>query len=286
MDNVALIAHNTTPSPSSSSRIISHSFSDLTMATFLTAVVSIKPTLFSSHSESFTSFHPHTNALALKVKSFPSISVSLSRKRLIPHATMETEEKPAALDPNAESSRRVYIGNIPRTVTNEQLTQIVEEHGAVEQVQVMYDKYSGRSRRFGFATMKSVEDANAVIEKLNGTTIEGREVKVNITEKPIELSSSSSPDLSLLQSEESAFVDSPYKVYVGNLAKSVTKEMLESLFSEKGKVLSAKVSRVPGTSKSTGFGFVTFSSDEDVEAAILALNNSLLEGQKIRVNKA
>lgn len=34
--------------------------------------------------------------------------------------------------------------------------------------QVMYDKYSGRSRRFGFATMKSVEDANTVVEKLNG----------------------------------------------------------------------------------------------------------------------
>ena len=100
-------------------------------------------------------------------------------------------------------------------------------------------------------------------------------MKVNITEKPIASSSSSSPDLSLLQSEDAAFVDSPYKVYVGNLAKSVTKEMLESLFSEKGKVLSAKVSRVPGTSKSTGFGFVTFSSDEDVEAAILALNNSV-----------
>ncbi|KAF3554690.1 hypothetical protein F2Q69_00015580 [Brassica cretica] len=257
------------------------------MATFLTAVVSIKATLFSFQPQTFTSLQSQTNALSLKP--FPSftkpISVSLPRMRLIPHATMETEEKPA-LDPNAESSRRVYIGNIPRTVTNEQLTKIVEEHGAVEQVQVMYDKYSGRSRRFGFATMKSVEDANAVIEKLNGTTIEGREVKVNITEKPIASSSSSSPDLSLLQSEDAAFVDSPYKVYVGNLAKSVTKEMLESLFSEKGKVLSAKVSRVPGTSKSTGFGFVTFSSDEDVEAAILALNNSLLEGQKIRVNKA
>lgn len=33
----------------------------------------------------------------------------------------------------------------------------------------MYDKYSGRSRRFGFVTMKTVEDANAAIEKLNGT---------------------------------------------------------------------------------------------------------------------
>ncbi|ESQ45290.1 hypothetical protein EUTSA_v10010649mg [Eutrema salsugineum] len=258
------------------------------MATFLTAFVSIKPTVFSFHSESFTSLQTQTNVFSLKP--FPSlagtISVSLprssSRMRFIPHAVMETEEK-AALDPNLESSRRVYIGNIPRTVDNEQLTKIVEEHGAVEKVQVMYDKYSGRSRRFGFATMKSVEDANAVIEKLNGSTIEGREVKANITEKPL---ASSSPDLSLLQSEDSAFVDSPYKVYVGNLAKTVTKEMLENLFSEKGKVVSAKVSRVPGTSKSTGFGFVTFSSEEDVEAAILALNNSLLEGQKIRVNKA
>ncbi|XP_013605561.1 PREDICTED: 30S ribosomal protein 2, chloroplastic-like [Brassica oleracea var. oleracea] len=251
------------------------------MATFLTPLVSFKPTVFSFPSQSVTSPQTQTNVLSLKP--FPSLAgAQSSRVRFIPHA-VETEEKPAS-DPNAESSRRVYIGNIPRTVDNEQLSKLVEEHGAAENVQVMYDKYSGRSRRFGFATMKSVEDANAVIDKLNGTTIEGREVKVNITEKPI--ASSSSPDLSLLQSEDSAFVDSPYKVYVGNLAKTVTKEMLENLFSEKGKVVSAKVSRVPATSKSTGFGFVTFSSEEDVEAAIVALNNSLLEGQKIRVNKA
>ncbi|KAL0652323.1 hypothetical protein Bca4012_095014 [Brassica carinata] len=229
------------------------------MATFLTPLVSIKPTVFSFPSQSVTSPQTQTNVLSLKP--FPSLAgAQSSRVRFIPHA-VETEEKPAS-DPNAESSRRVYIGNIPRTVDNEQLSKLVEEHGAAENVQVMYDKYSGRSRRFGFATMKSVEDANAVIDKLNGTTIEGRE------------------------SEDSAFVDSPYKVYVGNLAKTVTKEMLENLFSEKGKVVSAKVSRVPATSKSTGFGFVTFSSEEDVEAAIVALNNSLLEGQKIRVNKA
>ena len=82
-------------------------------------------------------------------------------------------------------------------------------------------------------------------------------------------------DLSLLQVEESQFVDSPYKVYVGNLAKTVTTETLKNFFSEKGSVLSAKVSRVPGTSKSTGYGFVTFSSEEDVEAAIASFNNSV-----------
>ncbi|PKI47385.1 hypothetical protein CRG98_032220 [Punica granatum] len=145
----------------------------------------------------------------------------------------------------------------------------------------MYDKYTGRSRRFAFVTMKTVEDANAVIEKLNGTEIGGREVKVNITEKPLP-----SVDFSFLQAEESQFVDSPHKVYVGNLAKTVTTESLKQFFSQKGNVLSAKVSRVPGTSKSSGFGFVSFSSQEDVEAAISSFNNALLEGQKIRVNKA
>lgn len=91
-----------------------------------------------------------------------------------------------------------------------------------------------------------------------------------MTEKPL-----ATVDLSLLQVEESTFIDSPHKVYVGNLAKTVTSELLTKFFSEKGKVVSAKVSRVPGTSKSSGFGFVTFSSDEDVEAAISSFNNAV-----------
>lgn len=92
---------------------------------------------------------------------------------------------------------------------------------------------------------------------------------MNITEKP--LTTGGLP----VQAEESAFVDSPYKVYVGNLAKNVTSDSLKNFFSEKANALSAKVSRVPGTSKSSGFGFVTFSSDEDVEAAISSFNNAV-----------
>ncbi|KAF9597865.1 hypothetical protein IFM89_021950 [Coptis chinensis] len=184
-------------------------------------------------------------------------------------------------DPSSEVARRLYVGNIPRNVGNDELKKIFEEHGAVEKAEVMYDKYSKRSRRFAFVAMKTIEDANAAVEKLNGTEIGGRTIKVNITEKPL-----SSVDTSLLQAEESEFVDSPYKVYVGNLAKTVTSDMLSKFFSEKGKVLGARISRVPGTSKSSGFGFVSFSSDEDVEASISSLNNAVLEGQKIRVNKA
>ncbi|KAJ6829424.1 30S ribosomal protein 2, chloroplastic-like isoform X1 [Iris pallida] len=192
-----------------------------------------------------------------------------------------TAEAPAAPAKDSDVQRRLYVGNIPRTVTNDELASVFGEHASVEKAEVMYDKYSGRSRRFAFVTMSTVEDATVAIEKLNDTEIGGRKIKVNVTEKPLQ-----TLDLSLPQVEESNFIDSPYKVYVGTLAKTVTSDILSKFFSEKVKVLSAKVSRVPGTSKSSGFGFVSFSSDEDVEAAISSFNNALLEGQKVRVNKA
>ncbi|KAM7472472.1 hypothetical protein LguiA_010655 [Lonicera macranthoides] len=251
----------------------------------------LSPTLLHYHNstKSFTSqqhslfsklsqIHSHSSQISLKSTLYPIISNPRGPKRAYAVA-----EDTAVLtnDPSAEAARRLYVGNIPRTVNNEELRGIFEEHGAVEKVEVMYDKYSGRSRRFAFVTMKTIEDVNAAIEKLNGTQIGGREIKVNVTEKPL-----SNPDFSLLQAEESQFIDSAYKVYVGNLAKAATSEKLKNFFSEKGKVLSAKISRVPGTSKSRGFGFVSFSSEEDVEAAVSSLNNALFEGQEIRVNKA
>ncbi|XP_030552211.1 30S ribosomal protein 2, chloroplastic [Rhodamnia argentea] len=263
----------------------------------LSLLLSVPPRSLYCHSHSFRSSPPSAKQpsvpiLDLKPLAFPfphkpttSSSFaprSLYSKRVYVRAVAE-EAAVASSSSSSEgaAARRLYIGNIPRDVDNAQLTQIVEEHGAVESAEVMYDKYSGRSRRFAFVTMKTVEDANAVVEKLNGSQIGGREIKVNITEKPLP-----SVDLSPFQSEESQFVDSPHKVYVGNLSRSVTTDTLKQFFSEKGQVLSAKVSRVPGTSKSSGFGFATFSSDEDVEAAITSFNNALLEGQRIRVNKA
>lgn len=217
-------------------------------------------------------FHSHPSQISHKF----ALSPPLKTTRLSAVA-----EETAVVTKSSDAERRLYVGNIPRNLKNDELQKIVEEHGAVDKVEVMYDKYSGRSRRFGFVTMKTVEDATAAIEKLNGTEIGGRVIKVNVTEKPLSI-----PDFSLLQAEETQFVDSPYKVYVGNLAKEVTSDILKGFFSEKANAVSAKVSRVPGTSKSSGYGFVTFSSEEDVDIAVSSLNNALLEGQKIRVNKA
>ncbi|KAJ1288549.1 hypothetical protein BS78_02G097400 [Paspalum vaginatum] len=182
--------------------------------------------------------------------------------------------------PEQVATRKLYVGNIPRTVTNDELRDIFAALGTVERAEVMYDKYTNRSRRFGFVTMSTAEEANVAIEALNGTEVGGRKIKVNVTESFLPNIDRSAPE------PEPVFVDSQYKVYVGNLAKTVTTEVLKNFFSEKGQILSATVSHIPGTSKSKGYGFVTFASEEEVEAAVATFNNVELEGQPIRVNRA
>eukprot|EP00252_Welwitschia_mirabilis_P027164 TRINITY_DN922_c0_g1_i1.p1 TRINITY_DN922_c0_g1~~TRINITY_DN922_c0_g1_i1.p1 ORF type:complete len:243 (+),score=42.23 TRINITY_DN922_c0_g1_i1:197-925(+) len=151
--------------------------------------------------------------------------------------------------------RKLYVGNIPRTCKDEELARIFGEFGTVENAEVIYDKYTQKSRRFAFVTMSTVEEAQAAIEKLNGSEIGGRTIKVNITEKPLDLSGLE------LQTDE-PFIDSPHKVYVGNLAKTVTPETLKKTFAEKVDVLSAKVVCRPETGKLLGYGFVSFHQNQ------------------------
>ncbi|KAJ8645224.1 hypothetical protein MRB53_006972 [Persea americana] len=256
----------------------------------MATISSLLPSTFLKQPAKTHTKAPNPPLLHLKPASFQSsqlfhLSFSLQNPRktlrISALAQEATATATATADPSSETARRLYVGNIPRDVDNSELTRTFEEHGAVEKAEVMYDKYSGRSRRFAFVTMRTVEDANAAIEKLNGTEIGGREIKVNVTEKPLR-----PVDMSLFQSEESKFMDSPHKVYVGNLAKTVTTESLTKFFSGRGKVLGARVSRSPGASNSKGFGFVSFSSEKDVEAAILSCNGAFLDRQRIRVNKA
>lgn len=210
--------------------------------------------------------------------SYPCPVSALRRKRVFSTKAQVQVQEAVQGGKQKEIERRLYVGNIPRTSTNEELAKIFGECGTVEKAEVMYDKYTKRSRRFAFVTMSTVEDAQAAIEKMNGTEIGGRVIKVNITEKPLDVSG-----LNRL-TEEAEFIDSPYKVYVGNLAKAVTTETLKKKFAEKGNVLDAKVTRIPETGKSGGYGFVSFSSEADVEAAISAFNNVVLEGKPMRVN--
>lgn len=76
------------------------------------------------------------------------------------------------------------------------------------------------------------------------------------------------------------------KLYVGNLAYSVTSDQLQSLFGQHGTVTSATVISDRMSGRSKGFGFVEMSSDEEAHAAMEALNGQDLEGRALRINEA
>lgn len=73
----------------------------------------------------------------------------------------------------------IYVGNLPFSMTNEELTKIFSEFGAVANASVIIDKLSGRSRGFGFAEMPNDEEGKAAIAALNGKEVGGRKLTVN-----------------------------------------------------------------------------------------------------------
>lgn len=75
--------------------------------------------------------------------------------------------------------RRLYVGNLAWTVTDQDLQEAFSEAGAVDSSQVIIDRATNRSRGFGFVEMTSDEAAEAAIKNLNGRDIKGRAIRVN-----------------------------------------------------------------------------------------------------------
>lgn len=73
----------------------------------------------------------------------------------------------------------IYVGNLPFTVEEDELRNMFAQHGAVDRVQIVMDKFTGRSRGFGFVSMNDVKEAQAAIEALHGADLGGRALTVN-----------------------------------------------------------------------------------------------------------
>lgn len=75
--------------------------------------------------------------------------------------------------------KKLYVGNLPYSATEEGLNATFSQHGTVESVKIITDRDTGRSKGFGFVEMGSDAEAQAAIDKLNGADYEGRPLTVN-----------------------------------------------------------------------------------------------------------
>jgi len=75
--------------------------------------------------------------------------------------------------------KKLYVGNLPYTVTDSRLEEIFAAYGTVTSAQVIMDRDTGRSKGFGFVEMASDAEAQAAIDALNLASIDGRNLTVN-----------------------------------------------------------------------------------------------------------
>ena len=73
----------------------------------------------------------------------------------------------------------IYVGNLPYSVDDQALQELFTPHGTVTSARVIIDKFTGRSKGFGFVEMPDTAEANAAISALNDTDCEGRNLRVN-----------------------------------------------------------------------------------------------------------
>ena len=76
-------------------------------------------------------------------------------------------------------AKRLYVGGLPYETTDDELKELFSEAGAVESAKVVTDKYSGRSRGFGFVEMSNDDEAMKAIESMNGKQVGDRTITVN-----------------------------------------------------------------------------------------------------------
>jgi len=81
--------------------------------------------------------------------------------------------------------RKLYVGNLPFSATEEVLLNTFSQCGTVDSAKLITDRDTGRSKGFGFVEMSSDEEAQEAIEKFDGQELEGRAMRVNEA-KPME----------------------------------------------------------------------------------------------------
>ncbi|KAK4481077.1 hypothetical protein RD792_011947 [Penstemon davidsonii] len=218
------------------------------------------------------------------LKSLPKLALQFSSvnnhvhtgSRFVRHVAISSEldeEEEDSVDAseqrNFSADLKLFVGNLPFNVDSATLAGLFEQAGNVEMVEVIYDKDTGRSRGFGFVTMSSIEEVEAAAQQFNGYELQGRVLRVNYGPAPPKSESSS------FERRPRGGGSSDNRVYVGNLSWGVDNLALETLFSEQGKVQEARVVYDRETGRSRGFGFVTYSSPEEVNSAVESLDGTV-----------
>lgn len=181
---------------------------------------------------------------------------------LVPGYPMQPTAIPIA---QASSESTLYVGNLSPVVDEARLHSLFQAYGNVTSAKIMRDLYNSESRRFGFVSFQTVDEAQKAKEALNYSKLDNFEIRICFKKLTSEF-------------KEGA------NLFVKNIDKHVTTKQLDDLFSECGKIVSCSI-RTNVKGESLGYGYVQFETEEVAEKAKEKLNGSTGLGSAIVVEK-
>ncbi|AES95833.1 putative nucleotide-binding alpha-beta plait domain-containing protein [Medicago truncatula] len=192
----------------------------------------------------------------------------------VTEASATTEEEEAKTETLNNVKKNLIVFNLPWSLSKPDIKDLFGQCGTVIDVEIIKSK-DGKGKGYTFVTMDSGEGAQAAVDKFNATEISGRILRVEFAKgfkKPRPPPPAPTPK------------EARYVIYASNLAWKARSTHLRDIFTENFKTpVSARVVfQVPG-GKSAGYGFVSYHTEEEAEAAISALQGKELLGRPLLV---
>ncbi|KAI3522797.1 hypothetical protein L1887_00847 [Cichorium endivia] len=182
---------------------------------------------------------------------------------------------------NSFKPYELYVCNLPRSCGIPELLDKFKSYGTVQSVEVSRNAETGVSKGCGYVTMSSLQEAKSAIAALDGSDVDGREMRVTFSS---DMNSKWGSDPLSSRPQKNLIFESPYKVYVGNLSWSVKPEDLRNHFSRFGNVISTRVLHDRKGGKNRVYGFLSFSTSAELEAA-MSLNGTEFSGRILKLRE-
>ncbi|KAK5163822.1 hypothetical protein BJ546DRAFT_92132 [Cryomyces antarcticus] len=218
----------------------------------------------------------------------------------IEESTNSNEKRTKKQQSKQQQSRSIFVRSLPATTTTDTLTEHFSQSYPIKHATAVLDPLTKQCKGYGFVTFADAEDAQRARVEFDGSTIQGRKIKVEVAEpRHRDLETLSGADSQRRSVPSAAAVDAkaardrkkveaerPPKLIVRNLPWSIkTSEQLSVLFRSFGKVKHATIpTKKPGLM--AGFGFVVMRGRANAEKALAAVNGKEIDGRVLAVDWA
>jgi splicing factor U2AF subunit len=196
-------------------------------------------------------------------------------------------------NPQQLSQRRLYVGNVPDSVDEEELVNffnnaMIRANVITKPGEPVIAASIYRDKGYAFIELRSAEEATSGLE-FNGINIHGHPLKVNRPndyKEPLKGSYNSAASQANINLVSSNVADTDYKIFVGGLPPNISEDKIKKLLSYFGDLRSFNLVRDPGTSLSKGFAFCEYVDHDVTDYACMELNGMTIGDKTLVVQRA